>query len=356
MAIAIDLTGRKALVTGAGAGIGREIAVWLARAGAQVALLDVRADKAEETVALIAAQSHPSKRLAFGVVGDARDDNRLVAMIHEAADRLGGLDIAVNNIGMMGPLGSAPWLQTTPEMFRDVIDQNLIITGISCMEEAKLMANADAKKQSGRETDKAKGAAEDAAKGDASSAANAGRASEEEASEAAGRLSPAMDAANDGRASEEEASEAAGRLSPAMDAANDGRASEEEATGGVIINVSSGETTRPSPYMAGYGAAKAAINHLTATLAAELGPLGIRVNAIAPGTTLTETVKAAFTEEHYSQVVEATPLRRETEADELARLVVFLASDLARCITGQLILADAGAHLSRTRPPNIRTD
>lgn len=106
--------------------------------------------------------------------------------------------------------------------------------------------------------------------------------------------------------------------------------------------------------MAGYGAAKAAINHLTATLAVELGPLGIRVNAIAPGTTLTDTVKAAFTEEHYRQVVEATPLRRETEADELARLVVFLASDLARCVTGQLILADAGAHLSRTRPPNIQ--
>ena len=268
MAIAIDLTGRKTLVTGAGAGIGREIAVWLARAGAMVAVLDVRADKAEETVALIAAESHPSKLLAFAVVGDARDDSRLVAMIREAADRLGGLDIAVNNIGMMGPKGSAPWLQTTPEMFRDVIDQNLVITGISCMEEARLMANADAS----------------------------------------------------------------------------------------IINISSGETTRPSPYMAGYGAAKAAINHLTSTLAVELGPLGIRVNAVAPGTTLTETVKAAFTEEHYRQVVEATPLRRETEADELARLVVFLASDLARCITGQLILADAGAHLSRTRPPNIRAE
>lgn len=139
MAIAIDLTGRKALVTGSGAGIGREIARWLARAGATVAVLDVRDDKAEETVALIAAESHPSKRLAFAVVGDARDDNRLVAMIHEAADSLGGLDLAVNNIGMMGSLGSAPWLQMTPAMFRDVIDQNLVITGISCMEEAKLM-------------------------------------------------------------------------------------------------------------------------------------------------------------------------------------------------------------------------
>lgn len=299
MAIAIDLNGRRALVTGAGAGIGREIAVWLARAGATVAVLDVRGDKAEETVALIAAESHPSKLMAFAVVGDARDDSRLIAMIHEAADRLGGLDIAVNNIGMMGPLGSAPWLQTTPEMFRDVIDQNLVITGISCMEEAKLMAESGAQQPS---------------RGEATGATG-------------------------GAAESEQIGEKAG-----------------EAPSGVIINVSSGETTRPSPYMAGYGAAKAAINHLTSTLAVELGPLGIRVNAIAPGTTLTETVKAAFTEEHYRQVVEATPMRRETEADELARLVVFLASDLARCITGQLILADAGAHLSRTRPPNIRTE
>ena len=76
MSINIDLKDKKALVTGAGAGIGREIARWLARAGAMVAVLDVRADKAEETVALIAAESHPSKLAAFAVVGDARDDTR----------------------------------------------------------------------------------------------------------------------------------------------------------------------------------------------------------------------------------------------------------------------------------------
>ena len=88
------------------------------------------------------------------------------------------------------------------------------------------------------------------------------------------------------------------------------------------------------------------------TMAVELGPQGIRVVAVAPGTTLTEQVAATFDEAHVAAIVESTPLRRMTEPDELARLVVFLASDLARCITGQLILADAGAHLSRTRPPN----
>ena len=124
------------------------------------------------------------------------------------------------------------------------------------------------------------------------------------------------------------------------------------ADGGVILFVTSGETTRPSPYNSIYAAAKAAVNHLVTSMAVELGPAGIRVNAMAPGTTLTETVAAAFTEERMAQIAESTPLRRSVEHDELARLATFLTSDLARCITGQFILADAGAFLSRSRPDN----
>ena len=264
MTITVDLGGERALVTGAGAGIGREIALWLARAGAAVAVLDVREHEANATLARVEADGGSGAV----VVGDARDDERLQAMIGEAADALGGLDIAVNNIGMMGPRGSAPWLDMAPEQFRDVVDQNLVVTAVAAMTEARLMV---------------------------------------------------------------------------------------EGGGGVILNVTSGEAARPSPKMAGYGAAKAAINHLTETWAVELGPMGIRVNAMAPGTTLTETVRAAFPVEHYQALVDATPLRRQTEHDELGRLAVFLCSDLARCITGQFFLADAGAHLSRTRPANRPT-
>jgi NAD(P)-dependent dehydrogenase (short-subunit alcohol dehydrogenase family) len=74
------------------------------------------------------------------------------------------------------------------------------------------------------------------------------------------------------------------------------------------------------------------------------------VLSIAPGTTLTQTVRPVFSDEHVERVIESLPLRRMTEPEELGRLAVFLASDLARCITGQFILADAGAWLSRTRP------
>ena len=121
-------------------------------------------------------------------------------------------------------------------------------------------------------------------------------------------------------------------------------------TAGVIVNVSSGETTRPALDLAAYGAAKAAINHLTQTLAAELGPHGIRVNAVAPGTTLTPTVREALSDEYVARLVESIPLRRMNEPDDLARLVVALASDLGRGVTGQLVLSDNGAHLSRNRP------
>ena len=62
-------------------------------------------------------------------------------------------------------------------------------------------------------------------------------------------------------------------------------------TGGVILFVSSGETTRPAPFTSIYAAAKAGLNHLVTSMAVELGPLGIRVLAMAPGTTRTEMVR-----------------------------------------------------------------
>jgi NAD(P)-dependent dehydrogenase (short-subunit alcohol dehydrogenase family) len=257
--ISIDHTGRGALVTGSGAGIGREIARWLARAGADVVVHDIRKDKADAVVEEIRAEGGT----AHAVIADARDDDALQGLVDESVSLLGRLDIAVNNVGMMAGRSVGAYTTLDGEYWRDVVDQNLIVTALAGAAEARAMTG-----------------------------------------------------------------------------------------GGVIINVSSGETTRPSPYNSAYAAAKAAINHLTQSMAVELGPQGIRVLAVAPGTTLTEDVAEVFDEARIAAIVESTPLRRMVEHDELARLVVFLASDLARCITGQLILADAGAFLSRSRPPN----
>lgn len=262
MTIEIDHTGKGALVTGAGAGIGREIARWLARAGATVGVNDIRDDKAAAVVAEIEAEGGR----AVPLVADCRDDDAVDAMVDEAVERLGGLQIAVNNIGMLPPgRGVKPFVQYRGDDWRDIVDQNLILAALCGRAEAAHMREAD---------------------------------------------------------------------------------------GGVILFVTSGETTRPSPYNSIYAASKAAINHLVTSMAVELGPEGIRVLAMAPGTTLTETVAAAFTEERAAAVAASTPLRRQVEHDELARLAAFLTSDLARCITGQFILADAGAFLSRSRPAN----
>jgi 3-oxoacyl-[acyl-carrier protein] reductase len=65
---------------------------------------------------------------------------------------------------------------------------------------------------------------------------------------------------------------------------------------------------------------------------------------------LTPTVRAALSDDYVERLVESIPLRRMSEADDLARLVVALASDLGSGVTGQLVLADNGAHLSRNRP------
>lgn len=260
--IDLGLEGRAALVTGAGAGIGREIARWLARAGCRVAVNDIRLEAAEQSAAELRAEG----REAVAVVANVREEAEVARMLEETRQALGGLHVAVNNVGMNAARPLTPFAELDGAYVRDVLEQNLVATILCCIAEARLML-------------------------------------------------------------------AQGR-------------------GGVILNVSSGETTRPSPQLVPYGAAKAGINHLTQSIAAELGPQGIRVIAMAPGTTLTERVLETFSQEHVDAIRESNPLRCMTEPEELGRMAVFLASDLARCVTGQFVLADAGAHLARGRPAN----
>src|SRR3954469_17927887 len=122
MAIEIDLAGKRALVTGSGAGIGREIARWVARAGAQVVVHDVRENKASAVVDEI----REAGGTAHAVIADARDDDALLGMVDEAVGLLGGLDIAVNNIGMYGGQRPGPFVGLDAAHWRALIDQNLI--------------------------------------------------------------------------------------------------------------------------------------------------------------------------------------------------------------------------------------
>jgi dehydrogenase/reductase SDR family protein 4 len=92
-----------------------------------------------------------------------------------------------------------------------------------------------------------------------------------------------------------------------------------------------------------YGMSKAAGHHLVRNLAAEWGPKNVRVNAIAPGLIKTEFARALWEDQkRAAERVEATPLRRLGEPRDIGGIAVFLASDAAAFITGQVIVADGG--------------
>jgi D-xylose 1-dehydrogenase len=112
---------------------------------------------------------------------------------------------------------------------------------------------------------------------------------------------------------------------------------------GSIINMSSIGWIIPSIGMPVYVAAKAAIVGLTRTLAHELGPHNIRVNAVLPGAIATERQKQLwYTPDYLAGIQLNQALKRQIEPDEVARLVLFLAADDSSAITNQSYVIDAG--------------
>jgi NAD(P)-dependent dehydrogenase (short-subunit alcohol dehydrogenase family) len=96
-----------------------------------------------------------------------------------------------------------------------------------------------------------------------------------------------------------------------------------------------------------YGVSKAADHHLVRNLAAEWGPKGVRVNAIAPGLVKTEFARALWEDDkRRTERLEATPLRRLGEPRDIGGIAVFLASDAGAFITGQCIVADGGVSIT----------
>src|ERR687891_337439 len=115
--------------------------------------------------------------------------------------------------------------------------------------------------------------------------------------------------------------------------------------GGAGVNVSSGTVNKTTPSMIAYAAAKAALNAVTRTLARDLGPLGVRVNAVAPGLTKTSATRAMWEADDGAAAGSSLVLGRLTTADDIANACVFLLSDEAGGITGVVIDVDGGNHL-----------
>ena len=115
---------------------------------------------------------------------------------------------------------------------------------------------------------------------------------------------------------------------------------------GSVVNVSSVHQVIPKPGYLGYSTSKGGMQNLTRTLALEYAPRGIRVNAVGPGATVTPINRAWIDDpDKRRQVEEHIPMRRAGDADEMAGVTCFLASDLAAYITGQTIFVDGGLTL-----------
>ena len=119
--------------------------------------------------------------------------------------------------------------------------------------------------------------------------------------------------------------------------------------GGAIVNMASAGGVMPAPTVAGYGMSKAAVISLTRTLAQEVGPLGVRVNAVAPGFTITpmttrhiDSGDAGAVQQLREAAGKANPMRENVEPDDLAAAVLYLVADASKHVTGQVLHVNAG--------------
>lgn len=247
-----DLSGRVAVVTGGGRGIGLACAHALAEAGAAVVIADVDAGVAAAGQAALSEAGYEASVVAMDVT-DSDQVNKVAADLN---DQYGGVDILVNNAGIARSGVGAE--RVADELWQNVIDVNLNGVFWCC------------RAFGGKMVTRGKGAI-----------VNLGSMS------------------------------------------------------GYIVN-------RPQE-QSYYNASKAAVHHLTRSLAAEWGESGVRVNAVAPTYIDTPLLKTLENADVLKQDwLRDTPMGRLGQPDEIASVVLFLASDAASLLTGSIVLADGG--------------
>ncbi len=124
--------------------------------------------------------------------------------------------------------------------------------------------------------------------------------------------------------------------------------------GGAVVNITSISGLRASSLRVAYGTSKAGLDHLTKQQAVELGNLGIRVNAVAPGPVDTAMAKRVHTPDIRADYHDAIPLNRYGTEDEIAQAAVFLCSEQASYINGQTLAVDGGFDAAGIGLPSLR--
>jgi 3-oxoacyl-[acyl-carrier protein] reductase len=249
----LGLTNKCAVVVGGGLGIGRASSELLARAGAQVAVVDVERDRAEGVAAALTGAGGS----AIPLVADVLDREHGGDAVDIAAERMGGLDILVNVVGRST---YKPLLEMDDAHLSMDIDRNMRYQLRICRAFARRLVDLG--------------------------------------------------------------------------------------HGGAIVNIASEAGLRASPGNAGYGASKAALISLSRSMAIEWAEHGIRVNCIAPGTIATDHWVSSRGENaavEASRRAAVVPMRRVGEQDEVAKAVLFLASDMSSYVTGETLVLDGGS-------------
>ncbi|MFT6556250.1 SDR family NAD(P)-dependent oxidoreductase [Sneathiella sp.] len=125
-------------------------------------------------------------------------------------------------------------------------------------------------------------------------------------------------------------------------------------TQGAIVNIASISGLRASTLRVAYGTSKAAVIHLTKQQAAELGEYGIRANCVCPGPVRTKLAMAVHTPDIIAAYHDAIPLNRYGTEEEIGEVIVFLCSEKASYVTGQIVASDGGFESTGVGLPSLR--